>query len=243
MASTVTSDSVEVLGTPVRFPVTVRDGSAGSAAFAARADAIARLLPVGLAPVQIAPGVALAMLAMVDYRDNDLGDYAEAAVVFPCAPTSGGLVATARAAVAGRAGGYIHRLPVTQEFTRAAGRQLWGYPKTVDQVSLDVGERRTRCTWRADGEFVWELVVPRGQRLRQVPPRAMTTYSVLDGRVVATEFRAGGTGVRVGRGGRVTLGDHPVARELAGVLRSHTPLWTMWIEHVEATFGAPQPLA
>jgi hypothetical protein len=241
--ATMTSDGIEVLGTPVRFPVAVRDGSAGSAAFPAHAGAVARLLPDGLVPVQIAPGVALAMLAMVDYRDNDLGDYDEAAVVFPCAPTAGGMVGAARAALAGRAGGYIHRLPVTQEFTCAAGRQLWGYPKTVDQVSLDVGERRTRCTWRADGEFVWELVVPRGQRIRQVPPRAMATYSVLDGRVVATEFRAGGSGVRVGRGGRVTLGDHPAARELATVLRSRRPLWTMWIEHVEATFGAPQLLA
>lgn len=239
-----TSPAVEVQGIPITFPVRVRDGSAGSAAFAAHADAVMRLLPEGLAPALIAPGTTLAMLAMVDYRDNDLGDYDEAAIVFPCVPGDrpASVLGTAKDAFGGNAGGYIHRLPVDQAFTCAAGRQLWGYPKTVDEVSVQTSDRRARCSWRVDGTFVWELVVPRSTTVPRLPARSLKTYSVLDGQLVATEFRAGGTGARMGFGGSVHLGDHPIADELRSVLRSRRPLWSMWIEHVEASFGEPTPL-
>jgi len=36
---------------------------------------------------------------------------------------------------------YIHRLPVDQSFTCAAGRGIWGFPKTIEQIEIDAGGR------------------------------------------------------------------------------------------------------
>ena len=36
----------------------------------------------------------------------------------------------------GRLSTYIHRLPVDQSFTCAAGRGIWGFPKTVERIDF-----------------------------------------------------------------------------------------------------------
>ncbi len=243
-SESVPAASVTILGRRVTLPVEVRDASAGAAVFPARSSVAQGLLPDGLTALRIAPFVTPVVLVMVDYRDNDLGDYNEAGIVIPCVPTRAGLpvVTTLQDVRAGRAGAYIHRLPVNQEFTCAAGNGIWGYPKTVDEVEIDATGDVARCTWRADGEFVWELSVRTGGT-KDAPPSTASTYSVVDGRLVATPFTSSSTGLRFGAGGgRVVLGDHPIADEVSSLLWTTRSLTSSWIGHMEASFGAPVPV-
>ena len=239
-----TADAIEIMGRQVTMPVEVRDASAGAAIFPARARVAQGLLPAGLTALRIAPFVTPVILVMVDYRDNDLGDYNEAGIVIPCVPTRDGLpvVSTVQEIRSGSTGAYIHRLPVNQEFTCAAGNGIWGYPKTVDEVEIDAGGDVARCTWRADGEFVWELSVRTGGT-KDAPPATASTYSVVDGRLVATPFTSSSTGMRFGAGGgRVVLGDHPIADEVSSLLLTTRSMTSSWITHMEASFGAPVPV-
>ena len=71
------------------------------------AAAAQKLVPEAFDVVEAAPGMTQCTLVIVDYRDNDLGDYDEVGVVFFVRP-------------AGQSdaelGSYIYKLPVNQSF-------------------------------------------------------------------------------------------------------------------------------
>ena len=242
----VANDTVEVAGRPVRLPCEVRDASVGSATFLVRTRAARRWLPTDrLAPVEVVPGRALLTLTMIDYRDNDLGDYRELSVAL-VVRMAGGLPVLGRIRDLGRlARGelatYIHHLPVDQPFTCAAGRAIWGFPKTEDRLDLTLGMEEAVCTWRVDDREVLTLTVPRGGT-STMPDRELATYTMLDGRLHATPFVSGGDGTRIVWGGaRLALGDHPHATELARLGLPRRALASTWMERMHGSFGAPTP--
>src|SRR3990172_8929807 len=72
-----------VHGTPISLPVTVRDATSFTAAYAVPPAAARRLVEhPALQLYEIVPGRAVCVLAAVEYRDNDLGAYNEFAVNF-----------------------------------------------------------------------------------------------------------------------------------------------------------------
>jgi hypothetical protein len=235
-----------VLGRKVEFPVRVRDASSGSATFLVDAAAARRLVPDFLEPALAAPGRALFSLAAIDYRDNDLGDYHEVSVAFfvrPRGATQGPpWLGTWLGLARGRLGTYIHRLPVDQDFTCEAGRRLWGFPKTVDEIRIERGARRATCVWSKAGRQVLVLELPRGGG-RRLPDREMTTYTLLEGRPHATRFSSGAEGVGLWLGGaRLELGSHPIADELRGLGLPRRALLTAWMERMHGRFEPPRAL-
>ena len=87
----------------------------------------------------------------------------------------------------GAVGAYIHRLPVDQEFTCAAGRDIWGFPKWVTSIDIDEPEpgaaRRgagTSVRLVDDGVHVLSLTMAAGGRIR-LPTQAPPSYSFADG--------------------------------------------------------------
>ena len=82
-AATSAAESYVIQGREVRLPVVVRDASSGAATYAVSAAAARRLIPGdALEPVEVWPGKALCSLAVIQYRDNDLGDYNEVSIAF-----------------------------------------------------------------------------------------------------------------------------------------------------------------
>lgn len=222
----------------VTMPVEVRDASAGTAMFEVDATAAQALVPGGaFRVVESAPGRAQLNLATIDYRDNDLGDYHEVGITLFVTPVDGD----------GEAGTFITRLPVDQAFTCEAGRTIWGFPKTVESITVDYTDSSVTTTLMMDGVLVLRLTLPRGGT-EDMPQMPMTTYTFIDGRPHATAFSQGGGGsqVLVGDEGVVLeLGDpdHPVARELAALGLPDAPvLLSTWTEHMQGTFGPPVAL-
>ena len=99
------------------------------------AAAARRLIPgTAFEPVEIWPGKALCSLAVIDYRDNDLGDYNEVSIAFFVRRRGGatGIALprhAARHSCAARCATYIRHLPVDQSFTREAGAHHLGLPE------------------------------------------------------------------------------------------------------------------
>jgi len=224
------SRSFDIDGQSVTLPCLVRDASAGTAMFEVDAAGAQRMVPADFTVIESSPGRCQLILALIDYRDNDLGDYLEIGVTFFVTP---------RGASAEAAGTFIVRLPVDQRFTCLAGRAIWGFPKSVEDIVFDYADTSLTASLRMDGELVLRITVPRGGD-ESMPDLPMTTYTVIDGVPHGTAFSQGGSGAQVlasGDGVRLELGDHPLAKELASLGLPGPALMSTWTEHMHGSFG------
>ncbi|UVE93733.1 acetoacetate decarboxylase family protein [Dietzia sp. B32] len=249
-----------VAGREITFPVPVVSASVSGAAFLTRAAVVRRLIAGGpqsalldaggAEPVALPGGRTPAIMIHVRYHDvpgNVLGAYHEMGLAFQLkVPGHGTLV-------------HIHELPVDQDFTLAAGNELWGFPKwKADMVgtaggALDdarLGAVGSTGTGGVDLKLDTRIgvPVPGSQSL------AMNCVQVLDGQpvVVTAEATASGGRMRPLSGARVTIapgadeGDADVAR-FAGAVRElglhrARALATFSYGKFVAEFRAPAPI-
>jgi hypothetical protein len=222
----------EIQGQTVAIPVLVRDASSGTAIYDVDHAAAAALVPADFTVLESTPGRANVALALVDYRDNDLGSYHEVGVVFFVRPTAGG-----------PDGNFIRHLPVDQPFTNEAGNAIWGFPKSVQRIDVTQTDTTSRWVLTMDGELVVDITVPRGGT-DDMPQMPMSSYTIKDGKPHVTAFSQGGTGSGMSFDGvTLTLGGHPVAKELASLGLPDAPLvLSTWTERMQATFEDALPL-
>lgn len=245
VAAAVGPGAYVIQGQRVELPVVVRDATSGAATFAVSAATAKSLLPSDeLELLEPWPGRALCSIAMIEYRDNDLGAYNEVSIAFfvrpKGAPRGLPFVGTIIDFMRGRAATYIHHLPVDGAFTCEAGRTIWGFPKTVEEIDFARSEGRARCRLVMGGEHVLTLTLPRGGT-RSLPDSTMVTYSYIDGAVHATRFSSGGEGVGFHLGGaELELGSHSISEELRGLGLPKRALMTMWMEKMRGRFEAAE---
>lgn len=223
----------DIAGRTVTMPVQVRDASAGTVLYDVDAAAAQALLPADFAVAETAPGRATLAVALVDYRDNDLGAYLEIGLILFVRPRAGG-----------EEGSFIVHLPVDQEFTCEAGQRIWGFPKTVESIERVDGDGSTTWTLEMDGELVLRLTMPRGGS-DEVPALPMTSYTLLDGVPHTTAFSQWGRGSQLvlgGEGVALELGSHPIAKELESLGLPGEPQLSTWTEQMQATFETARAL-
>jgi hypothetical protein len=217
--------SWEVLGRRLSAPVEVRRAGQWSVQYLVPSAAAQRLVdPSGLTVTGPLPGKALVALAVCRYDDTDLDPYHEVAVSFVVrthdAPPGASGLQRLKEFGTGALGVYIHQLPVDQEFSCAAGRDIWGFPKWVASIDIDEGSpadsARSGTTVRLvdGGEHVLSLTMTGGGRVK-LPSRAPPTYAFRDGVLRRTTWTTSSEGVsgRLG-GATLILGSHPMADEL-----------------------------
>jgi hypothetical protein len=235
--------SYTIQGEEVTVPVEVRDASAHMASFLVPAAAAQDLIGYsGLEVAEPLPGRAVCTIGFMRYLDSDLGPYHEVAVAFlvrhkGMEPAS---AFTKSAEVArGFLGAFIHQLPVNQAFTLEAGRSIWGFPKFLADIDLDVTGSVARCSLHHDGDFVLSLSIRRGLTM---PARgsSVDAYSRADDLLRRTAWSMEPRGVRGRPGGAVLwLGDHPMAKELRALDLPRRAVFSSTIDHVHMQFQAP----
>jgi hypothetical protein len=237
-----------VLDREVTMPVEVRTATAATAMFSVPADRAQALVdPSGLEVLPFRPGQTVVGLVFVRYVDGDLGPYDELGVCVlvrrhdsPARRTT--LLSPLRdlgSLLRGEAGVLIHRLPVDGEFTMAAGREIWGFPKTLGEFETDLDGPDRHVVLRQDGRLVVDLRVRRGLRLPAPLSRlALTAYSHLDGVTRHTSWAMDPQGIRSRPGGAaLRLGDHPIGRELTALGLPHRAMFSTTIANLRMTFG------
>ncbi len=229
------AESFEIQGRTVTLPCVVRDASSGTAMYMVPASEAQQLVPDAFEVLEPAPGLTQMSLLMVDYRDNDLGDYNEVGIVFFVKPRGGSEA---------QAGTYIHQLPVNQSFTSEAGCKIWGFPKSVQEIDIDYTDTSATCRLVMDGQLVFRLTVPRGGD-GETADTPSTGYTLLEGVPNTNEFTRGGTGEQTipgGEGVELELGDHPLAETLRKLGLPGQPILSNWCEHMRGSFGPSRPL-
>jgi len=233
-----------IQGQTVRMPCIVRDACSATATWLVPTRAAEALLPgPDLEIAEVLPGRGLLSIACIDYRDNDLGDYNEVSIAFFVRRRGERNIRYLGAALdmmRGTLPTYILHLPVNQSFTCEAGSAIWGFPKTLDEVSIDVSDDRLRCVWNKGGQNVLNISLPTGGT-RRFAEQELSTYSYIDGRLHRTPFTSSAEGLGVHRGGvNIALGAHPIADELRSLGLPKAALMSMWMGKMRGRFEAPE---
>ena len=234
-----------IQGRSVTMPCIVRDACSATATWLVSSRAAQALLPgPELEIAEVLPGRGLLSIACIDYRDNDLGDYNEVSIAFfvrrrgdrKGVPYLGAAVDMMR----GLLPTHIIHLPVNQSFTCEAGRTIWGFPKTVDEIDFDTSGDRARCIWNKDGQNVLKISLPTGGN-RELPEQTFCAYSYIDGALHRNPFvsSAEDLGIRM-RGAEIELGAHPVADELRSLGLPKPALMSMWLGKIKGRFEAAE---
>lgn len=231
-----------IAGETVTMPVRIRTAQQHMAMFSVDADAAQAMIDYsGLTVCRYRPGKAVVVLMLMRYIDGDLGPYLEYGtnvMVNPPGSNATGLKAL------GAAGAFIHHLPVDGEFTCAAGRQIWGYPKVLADFVVRDGHTFAFDT-SIDGRFAVGMDFKPGLPVPFASkPQVHPTYSHLDGVTRLTSGQMTMTGVRYRPGGvTVRLGDHPYARELAALGFPKRAMFSGSAANVEMTFADAEEIA
>jgi hypothetical protein len=233
-------------GKPIGFPVVVADAAMLMNAFLVDAAVAQSVIDgSGFRVLELFPGKAILQLLCVDYRKNDLGDYNEGAIIFPVLapgetkpfPFFGAL---ARMAL-GRAGNFVYRMPVDQEFTTHAGRYIWGFPKWVARIDIEFTQQRASGTFFDEGELVYAIAAKAGGAA-QVKEQRIASLAIRDNRAWKTYGTNTGSGATFSLGGEMpVIGDkHPLALELRALGLPKKPLFTVSMTHTALTFSPPE---
>jgi hypothetical protein len=237
----------EIEGRSLGYPAQFQDCSSAVGLFVVPSRAASALVHgSGFEVAEIAPGRAMFSLSCVHYRDSDCGAYEEIAMGFfvknygraSGVPYLGTWLDIARDAAAT----YVWKLPVTTRLANDAGILMWGLPKTIEEIDFELSGGRASFELRMDGREVLSYSV-RAHGKRHQPRSASAVYSVFEGAPhvthLAHEYRD--MGVSLG-GGRLSLGDHPVAEQLRGLGLPRRPLIASWMGQASLDVDAPGKL-
>jgi hypothetical protein len=197
--------------------------------FPADYGAVRDMLPSSrLHPMRLLGSKAAIAVVAYDYIETGVGPYGEIGLVPLCtldraAPPMLPLLQDRWRGI----GGFVAHLPVTSRVACEAGRSIWGYPKFVADMAFDVSPERQEVTLAEAGREILRLGVRRAGRvaLERAP---LTTFTVRGDRLIRTTVALRGyVALSVGgSGGELTLGDHPVGRELAALGLGTRPVVT-----------------
>lgn len=135
---------------PVELPVFCSDGSAVVAFFTCDCEkATQKLEGTGLYPIRVSKGKAIATLGLFEYRQSTLEPYNEGFLMIAVSPQPKMSLLAQRlqmfmTAERRKLGFYTLDLPITEELPLAAGREIWGTPKFLADISLNVSNGRVR---------------------------------------------------------------------------------------------------
>jgi hypothetical protein len=224
----------ELDGVSIDFPMVVERMHSATLSYTVPLDAARALVPGDAFEVaEAAPGTATFVLALVDYLENPWGDYDEVnfgLLVHPVGRPE-------------QVGAFVYRMPVDQEFTKKAGNQVLGLPKTVEDLRVEYPDGRVEVHLAMDGRKVLSVSCPRVAPGGPSELTPATTYSYLDGVPTALPLAIElGTGLIDPAEVQLELGDSPVADELRSLGLPGVPDFAVWGEDLRGVFARPRPL-
>lgn len=237
----------EIEGRRLIYPTEFRDGCSTAGLFVVK-SAVAQQLIIesGFEVAEIAPGRAILALTGVRYTDSDCGAYLETAMAFfvrrfgrksgvPYASTWFDIVR-------GSAPTFTWNLQVTTRLSCDAGILMWGFPKTIEDIRYENRGDRAAFNLRMDGQEVFNYSV-KATGSASPAPVTSAVYSIWEGAPhVSYLTQTYRDAAYRPRGGRLRLGDHPLAGQLRALGLPRRPLLATWAGHLAFSMSAPKKL-
>lgn len=222
----------EIDGQTITFPMVVEEMNQATLTFTVPLAAAQALIPGDAYTVlDLGDGNALFVLALVDYIRNPWGDYTEVNLGLIAHPTG----------EPERAGAFVYRMPVNQEFTKKAGNDVLGLPKTVEDLTFEYTDDSVTVVLNTDGQHALTVRIPRPAPDGAPIPTEATTYSFLDGTPMQIPLTIDlGTGPIDPADVTIELGSSPVADELRSLGLPTAPDTAAWGEQLTGTFLLPR---
>jgi len=238
----------DIEGRNLGFPTLFHDGFSCMGIFsvpvAVANDIIA---DSGFEVEEIAPGKAGFSLICVHYEDTECGVYNEIAFAFFIKKPGSGwripYVSLWWDMLRGKIASYTWRLPVTSVLAQQAGIQMWGFPKTLEDIRYEKTNGQITFTIHGeDGQEFMRYSMPDGGT---VTPKTISppVYSVFEGAHHVSHLTQAYENVSyVPRGGTLTLGDHPLVEPLKRMGLPRKPLIASWMGHLNFSMSSPKKL-
>ncbi|MEZ4266887.1 MAG: acetoacetate decarboxylase family protein [Myxococcota bacterium] len=182
--ATVRQVEVPTSAGPCALPILYRDASLIGAFFRVDPALAGACLPAGDLEPLVALGKATVFLCAFEYRDTTVGVYNELGLAV-LAKRAGSRPSLMRLALDLRAQPeqalWVASLPVTTPEACAAGKEIWGYPKYVTEITTDFGENTAAI--EIPGELRYVQPSTRGLTTQGVP---FVTFTRKDGVLIRT---------------------------------------------------------
>lgn len=182
--------------------------------FAADIDAVqTKLNGTGLVPALRWGRKYMVALGLVQYDESDLGSYNEVIIAIPSIPAGIKKPFSSWLDLIGslenrKVGQYIIHIPVTSEFSRAAGNELWGYPKIATPVehAFKDASLHSKVFDPMTNEMITEVKGVLGFGIPSIP-LSLITYSFMNGEMYKTKVKVrGGMKLRLNHDVRLHVG-------------------------------------
>lgn len=225
------TDVFTIENTELRYPTIFRSGCTGMGVFTVNATrAQALIADSGFKIARVRPGRALMNLVCVHYTDTDCGSYNEIALNF-AVKTRGALNLPYASTWAGLINGdiatYTWRLPVSSQLAKECGIQMWGLPKTKEDIQFSQDGGYANWQWLNKGKEVLSFTIPcSGDR----QPKAIEppVYSVINGKPVVAYLHQQYGDVGYHRNAKLHLGEHHFADTLRDLGIKDSPMIGVW---------------
>ena len=242
--------SFKIDGRTLGYPTEFRDGQSAQGLFLVDAFvANALIVDSGFRVAEVAPGCAVLSLNCVHYTDTDCGTYLETAQAFFVEKVGVDIgsgparyLRTWIDVICGDIASFTWALQVDTLLAQQAGIQMWGFPKTIDHIEMDMSKNRASFTLNMDGLNVFKYSV-RAEGKITPPPLATPVYSIFEGvqQVGTLSQQYSEASYRPG-GGTLQLGDHPMADKLRSLGLPKRPIIGAWTGHLAFSMSAPDKL-
>ncbi|MCL2777240.1 MAG: acetoacetate decarboxylase family protein [Polyangiaceae bacterium] len=209
---------------PVKLPILYRDVTNVIALFLVPHEGAEELLVgTGLVADNAGRQRVLAALSFYEYRDTSIGSYNEVGTAIfarrdgePSRLLS--VTDTVLPAKLRRSAAWVVDLPVTTHAANAAGREIWGYPKFVTDISFRLEGRSVETSVHDPGgtDVIVTLSGELGRGL-PAPPIDVVTYTRLDAQLIRTHIDVRGWQTIHSPGSvrlRVGTSEHRMAKNL-----------------------------
>jgi hypothetical protein len=233
-------------GTDLGYPTLFHDGSTSVAMYVVPSKVANELIAEsGFTVAEIAPGKAIMSFAGVHYTNTECGSYEEIGCAFFVNkyPRRSLLpyVSTWVNILRGNQPSFTWYLPVTEKSALECGEQMWGYPKTIEDIRHQQSQGRTTTTLYREGKQVLSFSVsnPGGKDSR---PVHSPVYSIFEGSPHLGYLTQNFSEVAYGRDAELILSDHALVEPLRRLGLPRKPLMSGHMGKLSFSMSAPVPL-
>lgn len=235
----------DIDGKNLGYPTLFHDGCSGMGLFLVNAKRANQIIAdSGFKVAEIFPGKAVCNIVCVHYTDSECGVYEEIALNFMVQPFhgKGGVLSTWSNLRSGNIASYTWRLPVSSVLARDAGIFMWGFPKTIEDLSYQQNNQQATFSWHDADKLVLRYTL-KASGSRQPEELSPPVYSIYEGAphisFLTQQYKNVGYHFR---GGELELGEHPIADELRSLGLGPKPLFAVWNGGFNFSMSHPEKL-